>query len=76
MGRQFYVRCVITPWSVLEVLPNLPYLNAYSLTSPDGSVGFLSVFEDLEAFQREYPNEPYLVIQEQTGPICDAGDNY
>ena len=65
MGRQFYVRLVITPWSALEVLPDFPFMNAFPFAPPDGSLGFLPVFESLEAFQNNYPGEPYFVIQEQ-----------
>jgi len=62
--HKHYVPCLVIEWSKLGI-----YGGTIGVDDADGSIGFLPVFETIEALRKIYPDEPYMCIEPRKGQV-------
>lgn len=59
----YYIRMAVTHWSNIELQGAAPFPIRADMLSPDGSIGYLPVYESREAFEAAFPGEKPVIVQ-------------
>lgn len=59
----YYLRLIMTKWDNIEIHVDPPILPPSNMKSPEGSIGYLPVFDSFEAFMEAFPGEVPMLIE-------------